>query len=87
MKNRNYDDNVSKIHQTVIETLDEFIPETIHSVSYKKLRREPWLMSGIQTSTKKAKLLYKQTLKKSCNQHCLDKYKDTIKCYQKLDAM
>ena len=75
MKSRSYDDNVSKIHQTVIETLDEFIPETIHSVSYKKLRREPWLTSGIQTSTKKAKLLYKQTLKKSCNQHCLDKYK------------
>ena len=75
MKNRNYDDNVSKIHQTVIETLDEFIPETIHSVSYKKLRREPWLTSGIQTSTKKAKLLYKQMLRKSCNQHCLDKYK------------
>ena len=75
MKNRNYDDNVSKIHQTVIEILDEFMPETIHSVSHKKLRREPWLMSGIQTSTKKAKLLYKQMLKKSCNQHCLYKYK------------
>ena len=75
MKNRNYDDNVSKIHQTVIETLDEFIPETIHSVSHKRLRREPWLTSGIQTSMKKAKLLYKQMLKKSCNQHCFDKYK------------
>ena len=75
MNNRNYDENVNKIHQTVIETLDEFIPETTHSVSHNKLRREPWLTSGIQTSTKKAKLLYKQTLKKNCNQHCLDKYK------------
>ena len=32
----NYDDNVSRIHQTVIEILDEFIPETTQSVSYKK---------------------------------------------------
>ena len=30
---------------------------------------------GIVTSTKKAKVLYKQTLKKNCNDHCLDKYK------------
>ena len=71
----NYDDNVSKIHQVVVETIDEFIPETTRSISYKKLRREPWLTAGIVTSTKKAKLLYKQTLKKNCSDHCLDKYK------------
>ena len=71
----NYDDNVSRIHQTVIEILDEFIPETTQSVSYKKLRCEPWLTASIQTSTKKAKLLYKQTIKKNCNEHCLEKYK------------
>ena len=87
MKNRNYDDNVSKIHQTVIETLDEFIPETIHSISYKKLRREPWLMSGIQTSTKKAKLLYKQMLKRAVTNTVLTNTKNKIKCYQKLDEM
>ena len=71
----NYDDNVSKIHQVVVETIDEFIPETTRSISYKKLRREPWITAGIVTSTKKAKLLYKQTLKKNCKDHCLDKYK------------
>ena len=71
----NYDDNVSRIHQVVVETMDEFIPETTRSISYKKLRREPWITAGIVTSTKKAKLLYKQTLKKNCNDHCLDKYK------------
>ena len=38
----NYDDNVSQIHQVVVETIDEFIPETTRSISYKKLRREPW---------------------------------------------
>ena len=87
MKSQSYDDNVSKIHQTVIETLDEFIPETIHSVSYKKLRREPWLTSGIQTSTKRAKLLYKQTLKRAVTDTVWTNTKDTIKCYQRLDTM
>ena len=71
----NYDENVSKIHQVVVETIDEFIPEITRLISYKKLRREPWITAGIVTSTKKAKLLYKQTLKKNCNDHCLDKYK------------
>ena len=75
MNSPNYDDNVSKIHQVVVETIDEFIPETTHSISYEKLRREPWITAGIVTSTKKAKLLYKQTLKKNCDDHCLDKYK------------
>ena len=74
-KGNNYDDNVSKIHQTVTETLDEFVPETTHFVSYKKLRREPWLTSGIQKAMKRAKMLYKHTLKKNCSSHCLDIYK------------
>ena len=71
----NYDYNVSKIHQVVVETIDEFIQETTRSISYKKLRREPRITAGIVTSTKKVKQLYKQTLKKNCNDHCLDKYK------------
>ena len=70
-----YDNNVSEIHRVVVEALDEFIPETTRLISYKKLRREPWLTAGIQTSTRKAKLLYKQTQRKNCDNHCLDKYK------------
>ena len=49
----NYDDNVSKIHQIVIETLDEFIPETTHSISYKRLKREPWLTAGYRQAQKR----------------------------------
>ena len=33
------------------------------------------MTSGIQISTKKAKLLYKKTVKKNCSITCLDKYK------------
>ena len=75
INNCSYDDNMSEIHQVVVEVLDEFIPETTRLISYKKLRREPWLTAGIQTSTRKAKLLYKQTQRKNCGNHCLDKYK------------
>ena len=57
--NTNYDENVSKIHQVLIEALDEYIPETTHSINCKQLRREPWLTTGKQTSTRKSKLLYK----------------------------
>ena len=64
-----------KFIRFVVETIDEFIPETTCLISYKKLRREPWITTGIVTSTKNAKLLYKQTFKKNCNDHCLDKYK------------
>ena len=73
--NPDYDSNVSKIHRVVVEALDEFIPETTHLISYNKLRRELWLTAGIQTSTRKAKLLYKQTQQKNCSYHCLDRYK------------
>ena len=73
--NPSYDENVSEIHRVVVESLDEYIPETTRLINYKKLRREPWLTAGIQTSTRKAKLLYKQTQKKNCDNHCLDRYK------------
>ena len=73
--NPSSDENVIKIHQILAEALDKYIPKTTHSINYKKLRREPWLTTGIQTSTRKVKLLYKQTQRKNCENHCLDKYK------------
>ena len=54
-----YDENINNIHQTMMEALDTYIPETTHSINYKKLRKEPWVTAGIQASTKKAKLLYR----------------------------
>ena len=71
----NYDANISKIHKVLVESLDVYIPETTCSVNYKRIKREPWLTSGIQTSTTKAKLLYKQMQRKGCDDHCNDKYK------------
>ena len=83
MSNPNYNDNVSKIHQTVTETLDEFIPETTHSVSYKKLRRKPWLTSGIQTSTKRQSFFTNKHLRRIVMNIALTNIKNTTNCYQK----
>ena len=71
----NYDKNVSRIHQVLTVAIDEYTPETTCLVNYKNLRREPWLTTSLQISTKKAKQLYKQTQKRDCNNHCYEKYK------------
>ena len=64
-----------KIHKVLVESLDVYIPETTCSVNYKRIKREPWLTSGIKTRTGKVKLLYKQMQRKGCDDHCHDKYK------------
>ena len=42
-----------------------FLPIMSKTIPYSKLRREPWLMNGIQKSIKKEKTLYRQMIKQS----------------------
>ena len=44
--------------------MNEFIPVTTKTIPYHKLRREPWMTSGIQKSIKKEKTLYRQMIKR-----------------------
>ena len=69
------DMNVSfnNIHTEIIKEIETFVPETTHVISYKKLRRKPWISAGLLLSINKCKKLYKNTLKKTSTE--LDKLK------------
>ena len=44
-------------------------------ISAKRKFSEPWLTQGIETSNRKVKQLYKETLKSNCSMESLNKYK------------
>ena len=79
-----YDTNVTHIHKTLTKALDHYVPEKTRHINYKALRREPWITSGILTSTRKAKKLFRQTQVKNYSQRVVDKYKNYNKMLQQI---
>ena len=63
-------------HTTLCEAIEKFCPNTVRSVNFSKMRREPWVTQGILKSIKKTKALYKETLKKECTDNVISKYRE-----------
>ena len=65
-------DNLNQKTESVLQLLNDhinhFLPESTKHISYKKLRREPWITSAIMRSIKKSKTLYTQQLHGTDNQ-------------------
>ena len=57
------------------ETMDTVAPLKCVCISAKRKFSKPWLTQGIETSNRKVKQLYKETLKSTCSIECLNKYK------------
>ena len=65
--------------------LDAHCPEKEFEVSYKTLRREPWMTKGLMNSMKRSKELYKQSLQKNTtNEDIRDQYKNYRNIFSKL---
>ena len=57
------DEKAEYFHNELSKKIDRFCPERTRLVNYQKMRREPWLTSGIMSSISKAKKLYKNRLR------------------------
>ena len=65
--------NMKKVHDIITEMVDKCIPVRTREVNHKRLRKEPWLTSGIKLSIDRNKKLYAKLLRKEINN---DTYKD-----------
>ena len=55
--------------------MDTVAPLKCIHISSKRKFSKPWLTQGIETSNRKVKQLYKETLKSNCSTESLNKYK------------
>ena len=49
-------------HDKLMTTIDEFAPEKVKRINYKKLVRDPWITASLMKSLTKQKKLYKEML-------------------------
>ena len=56
------DSKFNSFHEHLTSIIDNFCPIREREISYKKIRREPWITSGLLISTKKCKKLYKLSI-------------------------
>ena len=71
----NVNEMTKNFHAKLCEEIERFCPKTVRNINYSKLRREPWIMTGILKCIKKAKTLYKETLVDKCTEGAIMKYK------------
>ena len=73
-ENHSVDQLATKFHELLCKRIDQFCPERIRSINYSRVRKEPWLTSGIMSSISKSKKLYKASLLKNAADRDRDKY-------------
>ena len=80
----NTEESFELLHEIVMKSFNEHMPEKTKRLGEKTIKRESWLMSGIKKSMTKQKKLYKLTLQQHCNMAVLDKYKTHRKILQQV---
>ena len=78
----NVNEAFNKLHEKLTEVIDEYAPEKVHTVKYKR-PYDPWLSLGIRKCMKKQKLLYRVSLKSKTESDHL-KYKQYQQCLSRL---
>ena len=74
--NANFNIFSNLLHRTMVTEA----PLKCLCISAKRKFSEPWLTPGIETSNRKIKQLYKETLKSNCSTEMLIKYNSTKIC-------
>ena len=64
-ENQSVDQLANNFHELLSKKIDQFCPERTRLINYSRVRKEPWLTSGIMSSISKAKKLYKESLLKN----------------------
>ena len=68
------DEKAEYFHTALSKKIDKFCPERTRIVNYQKMRREPWLTTGIMSSIARAKKLYKNRLMKNATERDVNTY-------------
>ena len=71
----NVNEQFDNFHTKLVSLIDQYLPITTRRIPHRKLRKEPWVSSGLMISINKNKKLYKKYLK---NRNCKaveEKYK------------
>ena len=71
----NVDKQFNTVHKILLKSLNEHCPIREHIVNSKKIRREPWLMSGIVISSTRQRKLYQNSIKPDAKLIKIEKYK------------
>ena len=58
----NLNQKMERVLQLLNDHINHYLPETTKLISYKKLRREPWITNAMIRSIRKSKTLYNQQL-------------------------
>ena len=64
------------VHEIMLKSLDEHCPIRERFVNNTKIRREPWLTSGLVISINKQRKLYQNSIKHDAKLIDIDKYKE-----------
>ena len=71
--------NMTKIHNVLTSIVDRCIPVKSRKIDSKKLRKEPWLISGIKMSVDKNKKLYAKMLRKDVDSDIYRVYNNNLR--------
>ena len=71
-------EDMTKVHQTLIEKINYCIPIKEHTIKCKNIRREPWLTASLKLTIDKNKKLYHMMLKGTCSQDKYNNYNRTL---------
>ena len=75
LNSKSCDTNFNTFCNLLHGTMDTEAPLKCVHISAKRKFSKPWLTQGIESSNRKIKQLYKETLKSNCMTESLNKYK------------
>ena len=73
----NTNEQFDNFHTKLTDLIDQYLPLTTRRIPHRRVRKEPWVSSGLLISINKNKKLYKKYLK---NRDCKS-IEETYKCY------
>ena len=71
--------NMQKVHEGLVNIIDECIPYVERKIKYKQLRRDAWMTSGIKLSIDKNKRNYSKMLKGLCSKEHYQAYNSALR--------
>ena len=83
LNNTSLDRNMETLDNIVQTEMNYCTPVKSRKISYRKLRKEPWLMPNLRMCTEKSKQLYCKSLKPCCSPSDLSKYQAYNRCLRR----
>ena len=72
----NVDTQFEMVHSTIVDSLDKYCPIRNRLVHSAKIRKEPWLTSGLAIIINKQRKLYQNSIRPDAKEKDIIKYKN-----------